>query len=172
MTVAKSIRTFIPYFKKKKLKTALDYGAGKLRNSCYLAKEGLEVYVSDIREQVEKILQMPEAGEVHGIFAVDELRFQQLDVDLVLSTYVLNIIHDPLQREEFLENIRANLKQGGYFLVEVLCKDCNLNCDQCKVPRNSFSKEELDQMICPRGFKKLAHCHGKHSVSVLYQKTA
>lgn len=175
-TAARGVETYLKFFQKQKVNYVLDYGAGKLRNTRYLAEHGFKVYAADLRPQVERIKTMPEAGKAWGVLDIEQLKASPLKVDLVVSTYVLNILHNQLEREELLGNCQANLKPNGYFLVEVLCKDCKRHCSTgCPGQsgyslKNAFTNQELDALIMPFGFKRLGHCYGRNAISVLYQK--
>src|SRR3954469_13314849 len=93
-TTAASIRKYRRFFDMRNVKRVLDYGAGKLRNADFLAEHGFEVYAADVPEQVRRILESDRAKRLAGVLPVELLDRTHLNVDLVLSTYVLNIIPD------------------------------------------------------------------------------
>lgn len=160
-TAARGVQTYLKFFQQENVHYVLDYGAGKLRNTKFLAEHGFKVYATDLPRQVAKIKTMPAATQAWGVLEIEELKSIPLKVDLVVTTYVLNILGNPQDRQELLYNCQAKLKPNGYFLVEVLCKDCL---------RNSFSKQELDDMILPLGFQGINFSFGRNAVAVLYRK--
>ena len=129
---AESVRRYSRFFKKQRAMEILDYGTGNMRNAIYLAQEGFSVYAADLPEQVEKLRGRPDLRKLKRLIAADELPQSNLNVDLVLSSYVFNIIMKSSERHIYLENAVANLKPGGYLLMEVRCRNrnerCNLTC--------------------------------------------
>ncbi|HJV66121.1 MAG TPA: class I SAM-dependent methyltransferase [Geomonas sp.] len=159
------------------LHSVLDYGAGTLRNSAYLAKEGFRVYAADIPSQVERILRMADCLRLAGVLADDQLPDSNLGVDLVLSSYVLNIIPDGSEKSQYLENIVLNLRPEGYLLIEVRCRPEFDHCTNCcseghRCPRciKTYSHQELDDMLTPYGFIRISHYYRLHALAVLYQR--
>ena len=173
---AVSVSRYKRFFQQKKLLSVLDYGAGTLRNSTYLAEEGFRVYAADIPAQVERILEMSGHERLAGVLATDQLECSHLDVDLVLSSYVFNIIPDGSGKSRYLKNIVLNLRPEGYLLIEVRCRIESSNCDggcshghKCPSCVKTYSHQELDEMLSPYGFKRISHYYRKHAVAVLYQ---
>lgn len=172
-----SVSRYKRFFQQKKLMSVLDYGAGTLRNSKFLAEEGFRVYAADIPAQVERIMQMSGHERLAGVLASDQLERSHLDVDLVLSSYVLNIIPDGSEKSRYLKNIVLNLRPEGYFLIEVRCRvqsqQCSSGCShghKCSSCVKTYSHEELDEMLVPYGFKRISHYYRRHAVAVLYQR--
>jgi SAM-dependent methyltransferase len=178
MTVAAaSVRTYSHFFKKQGVRSVLDYGAGTLRNSSYLAGLGFAVYAADVPEQVERILRMATRTLLAGVVTDAELERSRLAADLVLSTYVLNIIPDGSEKSSYIRNITLNLRAGGYLLIEARCRReetaCGSGCSfHAKCPNcvKTYSHGELDRLITPFGFRRLCHYYRRHAVAVLYQK--
>lgn len=173
---AVSVTRYLSFFRRMHLRSVLDYGAGTLRNSAYLAKEGFRVYAADIPSQVERILGMAECRRLAGVLADDQLQESKLGVDLVLSSYVLNIIPDGTDKSQYLKNIVLNLRPEGYLLVEVRCRvesdHCSSDCSEghkCPNCIKTYSHQELDRMVIPYGFQRICHYYRKHAVAVLYQ---
>jgi len=173
---AKSITRYSPFFRHRQASTVLDYGAGKLRNALYLADQGFSVYAADLPEQVSRFRVCPAVNRLAGILEVGELPGSRLNVDLVLSTYVFNIITEGAERQRYLDNTVANLRPGGYLLIELRCRRPHGTCGQgCPDYFNSqecaktFSHEELDRLLVPRGFRRLSHYYHHQALAAIYQ---
>lgn len=156
----------------------LDYGTGTMRNAVYLAREGFNVYAADLPEQVEKLRDCPALQHVERLLATDELSGSNLNVDLVLSTYVFNIIMDSAGRHTYLENTVANLKPGGYLLIEVRCRKPQEQCDtacadyfSCPECSKTLTHEELDALMNPHGLRRISHYYRSHAVAAIYRMT-
>jgi tellurite methyltransferase len=171
-SVTKTLQQMIPFFVKNRIQTILDYGAGTLRNTCFLLKNGFKVYVAETNQQLPKFVNYQETPFVEGVFDVNDLTNQQLGVDLVISNFVLNIIDDPLEKNKLIENSFRNLKEGGYFLVEVKNKKCSSNCSQVVTCNRELSLEELDDLILPKGYVRLNSQINGISLAAIYQKQA
>src|SRR5512138_799955 len=111
---ATSIIRYSKFFRHQGSNRVLDYGAGKLRNSKYLAEQGFTVFAADLPEQVELLRDSPDVEMLAGILDSRQLSESRLNVDLVLSTYVFNIIAGSNEQTVYLGNILHNLKKGGY----------------------------------------------------------
>jgi SAM-dependent methyltransferase len=174
---ALSISKYVRFFQEMKLETVLDYGAGTLRNSRFLAGEGFQVYAADIPLQVDRIMKMAGHDRLAGVLATDQLERSHLDVDLVLSSYVLNIIPDGTEKSRYLKNIVLNLRPEGYLLIEARCRiesaQCRSGCSyshKCSSCVKTYSHHELDEMLVPYGFRRVSHYYRRHAVAVLYQR--
>lgn len=175
-SAAVSITKYLRFFRKQRLHSVLDYGAGTLRNSRYLAEEGFEVYAADLPAQVERIMAMAGRRQLAGVLNCDELGTSSLGVDLVISNYVLNIIPDGSEKSSYLKNIVLNLRPQGYLLVEVRCRNQSLECQgtcagghKCSDCIKTYSHGELNDLMAPYGFRHVCHYYRRHSVAVLYQ---
>jgi len=175
---AESVRRYSRFFKTQHARDILDYGTGTMRNAVYLAKEGFSVYAADLPEQVEKLRSCPALMYIERLLATDELSRSSLNVDVVLSTYVFNIIMNSAERHTYLHNAVANLKRGGYLLMEVRCRRTNGRCDMtCKACfsdaecSKTLTHEELDVLMAPHGLRRISHYYRSHAVSAIYQLT-
>ncbi|MBJ6724022.1 class I SAM-dependent methyltransferase [Geomesophilobacter sediminis] len=173
---ASSVTRYCRFFHVKHIASVLDYGAGTLRNARFLAKEGFTVYAADIPGQVERILSMAGHERMAAILDVEQLERTRLAVDLVVSTYVFNIIPDPSEKSRYLRNVRLNLRPGGYLLIEVRCRiqspDCGTRCTfahKCSSCVKTYSHQELDDLVAAYGFRRFSHYYCRHAVAVLYQ---
>jgi 2-polyprenyl-3-methyl-5-hydroxy-6-metoxy-1,4-benzoquinol methylase len=173
---AESIRRYSRFFKKQNAQKVLDYGTGTMRNALFLAREGFRVYAADLPEQVEKLAGCPAIRHVERLLAIDELSQSNLNVDLVLSTYVFNIIMNSAERHAYLKNVAANLRPGGYLLMEVRCRKpqerCNTTCKDyfsCAECSKTLTHEELDALLAPHGLRRISHYYRSHAVAAIYQ---
>lgn len=174
--VAESVKRYSRFFKKQNAAKVLDYGTGTMRNALYLAREGFQVYAADLPEQVEKLGECPAIRHVERLLATDELPCSDLNVDLVLSTYVFNIIMNSAERHTYLKNAVANLRPGGYLLMEVRCRKPQERCDatckdyfSCEECSKTLTHEELDTLMAPHGLRRISHYYRSHAVAAIYQ---
>jgi tellurite methyltransferase len=174
--VAESVKRYSRFFKTRHAMEVLDYGTGSMRNAVYLAEQGFSVYAADLPEQVAKLRNCPAVMHVERLLATEELPQSNLNVDLVLSTYVFNIIMDSFERHMYLENAVANLKPGGYLLMEVRCRNlqerCDTTCKDCFASAEcskTLTHEELDAFLTPHGLSRISHYYRSHAVAAIYQ---
>ncbi len=174
--VAESIKRYSRFFKTQQAMDVLDYGTGTMRNAVYLAQEGFNVYAADLPEQVNKLRGCPALMYIERLLATDELPQSNLNVDLVLSTYVFNIIMNSAERHAYLDNAVANLKPGGYLLMEVRCRQPQVSCDSacrdyfsCTECSKTLTHEELDGLLTPHGLRRISHYYRSHAVAAIYQ---
>lgn len=174
--VAESVKRYCRFFKAQRAMEVLDYGTGTMRNAVYLAQEGFSVYAADLPEQVHKLRGCPALMHVERLLAADELPRSNLNVDLVLSTYVFNIIMDSAGRHTYLKNTVANLKPGGYLLMEVRCRRpherCDMTCNDyfaCAECSKTLTHEELDTLLNPHGLHRISHYYRSHAVTAIYR---
>ena len=175
---AESIRRFSTFFKKHKVTSVLDYGTGTMRNTHFLADQGFRVYAADLPEQVDKLRNCPARNRVERLLTTDELPDTRLNVDLVLSTYVFNIIMNQGERNRYLRNATANLKPGGYLLMEVRCRKPHIECGEkcsdyfsCVECAKTLTHQELDQLLTPHGLRRISHYYRSHALSAIYVKS-
>jgi hypothetical protein len=173
---ANSVAHYSRFFSWSHADTILDYGAGTLRNALYLADQGFTVYAADVPEQVKVLRNHPEAHRLAGVLDVSDLKQSRLGVDVVLSTYVFNIIIPKAQRRLYLDNVVANLRHGGYLLMEVSCPreqiECSTVCSHY-FSRDDYGKtythDELDRVLAPYGFERVCHYYSYHALAAIYR---
>jgi SAM-dependent methyltransferase len=163
----KSIVDLVQFFKDNQVVKVLDYGAGKLRNSIYLLNKGFKVYACDTEKQIRKINSLMEVNEFPYLINESQLMSHRLNVDLVVSNYVLNIIEDDSDKLKYIKNTYNSLKKRGYLLLEVRRRTERTPRDCTK----AFTKKELNNFILNCNFEKLKDYSSKRSVVFLYQKT-
>jgi len=174
--VAESVRRYSRFFKTQDAMDVLDYGTGTMRNALYLAKEGFSVYAADLPEQVARLRGCPALQHIERLLVTDELAQSNLNVDVVLSTYVFNIIMESTERHAYLKNAVANLKPGGYLLMEVRCRKpqerCDTTCDDyfaCAECSKTLTHQELDVLLTPHGLRRISHYYRSHAMAAVYQ---
>lgn len=174
--VALSVKRYAAFFKRINALKVLDYGAGKLRNALFLTEEGFHVYAADTPEQVRRIRELGIVDRIDGLLENRELSLGGLNADLVVSTYVFNIIPDDWEKFQYLRNACINLRPQGYLLIEVQCRhespQCGSGCSahmKCPSCAKACSLEELDGMVKPFGFTRLCHYYRRHALAVVYQ---
>lgn len=175
--VAESVRRYSTFFRKRGTTNVLDYGTGTMRNALFMTNQGFRVFAVDVPEQVARLRDCPAVALVERLLATDELPDLRLNVDLVLSTYVFNIIMESSGRHVYLQNAVTNLKPGGYMLMEVRCRNPRERCDttcgdyfSCGECSKTLTHEELDMFLNPHGLLRISHYYRNHAVSAIYQK--
>lgn len=173
---AESVRRYATFFKKQHATRVLDYGTGTMRNAVFMADQGFRVVAADLPEQVEKLRDCPALLQVEQLLATDQLVDSNLQVDLVLSTYVFNIIMEREERHHYLQTAVANLRPGGYLLMEVRCPktdaECGAACSDyfaCAECAKTLTHEELDLLLNPHGLQRISHYYRNHAVAAIYQ---
>ena len=112
--VCSSIKKYIEKF--DKTTTILDYGCGKLRNSLYLLNLGYDVAILDTEEQINKI----KCDNFKKIFTQDAFSNNTIEkFDLILNSFVLNVISDIEIRNNIVKNIYNSLNENGFAIFEV-----------------------------------------------------
>lgn len=173
---ADSVIRYSGFFTSQGVQTVLDYGTGKLRNALYLAEQGMKVYAADIPEQVKVLRAHPDLQRLAGLFELGELKQSRLGVDLVLCTYVFNIIAPRSQRKRYLQNVVANLRPGGYLLMELNSRIQEIGCGSplqhyhcCDDKARSYTHDDLDRLLAPHGFRRISHYYSTHALAAVYR---
>lgn len=95
----------------------LDYGAGRLRNAKYLIKLGYKVSILDTETQLETIAKEDKLL-FDNIYSTND-SLPKNHFDIILCSYVLNVIPDYQDRVTALKNIEKALSYYGICILEV-----------------------------------------------------
>lgn len=173
---AAGVVRYARFFKQVNADKVLDYGAGSLRNALFLTEQGFRVYAADLPGQVKVLRKHPQAGNLEGLFEAGELAGLNLAADLVLSTFVFNIIGTRAHRKQYLDNVVANLKAGGYLLMEVNSRREDFGCSSalhhyfsCDDKARSYTHDELDRLLAPFKFRRICHYYSSHALAAVYR---
>ena len=109
--VCASLKKYVARFDKNV--KILDWGCGKLRNSLYLLNLGYDVSILDTEEQIIRIDKKIIKNFKTFINNTDE------KFDLILNSFVLNVISDIEIRNNVITNIYNSLNNDGYAIFEV-----------------------------------------------------
>ncbi len=162
MSAAVSVQTLVSYWKKHQVNNVLDYGAGNLRNACFLKEQGFNVVIVETPEHLRKI--KAKICRYHFPEVVSDAVSQfHMNMDLVIANFVLNIIENFEDRKKFVANVYHNLKGGGFFLAEVKEKR---NWYQEK----GLTEEELDLLVMRWNFHKAIVLRRRGLLGILYCK--
>lgn len=163
MQPARSIVMLVPYLKANGVYRILDYGAGTLRNSYYLANHGFTVLATDCKIPAP----LPEIKKNILWVEKDVLTARILKkVDLVLCNFVLNIAETVCEQETMLSEIDCQLRPGGYLLLET--RENRTGTLQPII--HAMSKTELDTLVFRHGLSPIMFLRGRISLTVLYKK--
>lgn len=163
MQPAKSVTAFLPYLKANGIYRVLDYGAGKLRNTFFLAEHGFFVIATDCKPP-----SLPLVRNKRIIWVAKEVIAARIlkKADLVLCNFVINTVENALEREKLMDEMTNMLKPGGLLLLE---SRENRTAEGQSV-KHALSKEELDSLAARHGFFAVMLLRGRCSLAVLYKK--
>ena len=170
------VKRYAPFFRKNSAMHVLDYGTGNMRNAFYLAEQGFSVVAADLPGQVAALRRQGVDRRVAALIDTDTLAHSFMGVDVVISTYVFNIIDAGAEQRRYLQTIVNNLRPGGYLLFEVRCRrqetTCGSGCShyfKCQSCVKTYTHEELDQLLRPFGFVRQCHYYRQQALVALYQ---
>lgn len=103
---------------KKEHLSVLDYGCGRLRNSKYLIEQGFNVGIIDTEKQIKNQLCNIENLNIYNCSTCDDINFEN-KYDIILLSFVLNVIPEINDRNIILDNIYKLLKDNGIVYIEV-----------------------------------------------------
>ena len=95
----------------------LDYGCGKLRNTKYLLENNFNVSIIDTVEQISKQKDIIEKLSISNIYDIENVPNEQFDI--ILCSFVLNVIPDLNNRNQVLSNIYNLISNDGVIYIEV-----------------------------------------------------
>lgn len=124
----------------------LDYGAGNLRNSRFLAAQGGNVWAVDLPSQVRRITEKADWGQdlKNVTYGPIDLKKMPPNFGAVICTYVLNIVAKG-EQARIVSLAGERLIPGGYFCIEVRPRTYPNE-------RNTLCSAELKQLVAERGF--------------------
>jgi len=171
------VTRYATFFKHVGATKVLDYGTGNLRNAMYLVEKGFAVFAADLPEQVAAIKASCQTIPLAGVIDTDELASRHLNVDVIISTYVFNIIANSTEQHDYLQTVTANLRKGGYLLFEVRCRRpeavCGPDCShyfKCSGCTKTYTHDELSDILKPYGLIRRCHYYRHHSLVALFQR--
>lgn len=163
MQPAKSVAAILPYLKANGIYLVLDYGAGNLRNTFYLASHGFFVVATDRQPPGRPI----EIGKKVIWVTMDVVASRILKkADLVLCNFVLNIIEQPKEQEDLMREIAGQLRPGGFLLLETKEKRQTM----AHRINHALTREEMDALVFRFGLTPVMFLRGRSSLAVLYKK--
>lgn len=98
--------------------SVLDYGCGKLRNSKYLIENGFSVSVIDTEKQIQHQLYDINKLCIKNYYTCENINFKN-QYEIILLSFVLNVVPDINDRNTILSNIYNLLKDNGVAYIEV-----------------------------------------------------
>lgn len=119
--VSTSCKMIINDFKSSKHKdsiSVLDYGCGKLRNTKYLIENGFTTSITDTNKQIQNQLHNINNLNINSYFTIDNINFNN-QYEIILLSFVLNVVPDINDRNTILSNIYNLLKDNGVAYIEV-----------------------------------------------------
>lgn len=95
----------------------LDYGCGRLRNTKYLLKEKFDVSIIDTPTQIENQSSTIKELSITSIYDTNNIPKEKFNI--ILCSFVLNVIPDKKDRDNVLYNISELLEDNGVAYIEV-----------------------------------------------------
>lgn len=115
--VSSSAKTICHTHKNQSSIKVLDYGCGKLRNTKYLLENNFNVSIIDTVEQISKQKDIIEKLPINNIYDIENLPNEQFDI--ILCSFVLNVIPEINSRNQVLTNIYNLISNDGIIYIEV-----------------------------------------------------
>lgn len=117
--VSTSCKMIVDDFKlDKESISILDYGCGKLRNTKYLIANGFITNIIDTEKQIQNQLDNISKLCIKKHYTIENINFNT-KYEVILSSFVLNVIPDINDRNILLYNIYNLLKNNGVAYIEV-----------------------------------------------------
>lgn len=102
----------------KDLVSVLDYGCGRLRNTVHLINNGIKTSVLDTKLQLNNNSELISTLNIEQCFDNENISFNY-KYDVILLSFVLNVIPDIEDRISILHNISNLIKDNGIVYIEV-----------------------------------------------------
>lgn len=96
----------------------LDYGCGKLRNSRYIIENNYTVDIIETEKQLNNIQTLINELKIMSFFNTKNIPIHN-KYDIILSSFVLNVIPDIETRTDILKNIYKMMDDKSYLYIEV-----------------------------------------------------
>ena len=135
----------------------LDYGCGKLRNSNFLLEQGYTVSIIDTKEQLDS-LDKEQLSKFNKIYEHNSINLKD-KYDVILCSFVLNVIEDEEDRIKVINNINELLTIDGVAYIEVRGEK-SLNYTKFKKSYKDgyiVGKSNIKTFQIPFNYKKLLH---------------
>lgn len=123
---------FLDFLHEQNIKNGklVDIGAGKGRNTIYLAKQGFEVcaldYVQEAVDFISKVAKKEKLkSKVHALSnSIDtDWPFADNEFDVAIDCFASIDVETKIGREKYRNELQRTLKPGGYALVVVVSSD-------------------------------------------------
>lgn len=184
--ISKSTKLILDNYKKEKHNISLlDYGCGKLRNAKKLVDNKFKVSVLDIPQQLRKI-KKEDLDLFEDIFSRESRTKISIirKYDVILCSFVLNVIPQEDERIKVLENINEFLLDNGEAYIEVRGKNSIkgainiekymdgyiLGKGKVKTFQKPFSKDEIISLINKSKLKIKSTIVTGESIIIICQK--
>jgi 2-polyprenyl-3-methyl-5-hydroxy-6-metoxy-1,4-benzoquinol methylase len=163
--------SIIPFFLEKDVKYVLDFGCGKyMRDSLFLAKEGMVVDAVDLEEQIAR-MDLSRLKELNTLSTGIVGR----NYDAALLNFVLQVLPTEEQRKDIMERVSGAVKDDGYLVVSLRShRDVDRYGKTKGIPFNDgylmkkgkkqtfvrgYSREEIEELIPSFGLSIVKlHC--------------
>lgn len=161
--------------------SVLDYGAGKLRNAIYLLSKNIDTHILDSKLQISRI-----DSDILNKFSMFYYIGDKIEsiYDIVLCSYVINVIPSPSDRGEVLTTIYKSLKENGTLVLEVRKEKgilSNKNLEpyndgyvvgkgEIKTFQKPYTCEELHELLKKYSYKEVSIINKKDSIIAICKK--
>lgn len=182
--VSNSCKMIVNDFNSKKENlSVLDYGCGRLRNSKYLIEKGFNVSIIDTEKQIKNQLCNIENLNIKNCYTCNNINFKN-KYDIILLSFVLNVIPEINDRNIILDNIYKLLKYNGIVYIEVRNSSFLKNLKNSSVFKDGvltgngknktfqkpYTLDELSQYLIKNKFKIISSKKESNSIIVKIKK--
>ena len=167
----------------KELISVLDYGCGKLRNTNYLIENGFSVNIIDTEKQIQNQLDNINRLCIKTYYTTKNINFDN-KYEVILLSFVLNVIPDINDRDILLNNIHKLLNDNGIAYIEVRNKSFLKNLKHIfefndgvltgygenKTFQKPYTLEELVEYLTMHKFKVISTKNTSNSIIAKIKK--
>lgn len=123
-TPPQCISPFLNLCRKERVHTIVDVGAGKLRSTFPLLRQGLDVWIVDTKFQLLRCSKLiaqarTKYKNLRGVLSLEAFSRANLRLDGATMISVLHTIPKLETRSELLRAVKRNVKPGGLVLIDV-----------------------------------------------------